>query len=94
MSHKDRSQSWPVERRHQADRRSFPRPGGRRATDPPADWLSITDFAARYGVHRATVYKWLSANLLHIYRVGGLTRIRNLPPDEHRAVVSASNPID
>jgi hypothetical protein len=66
------------------DRRKVPRPGGRRETDEPCEWLSISDYARRYGVDRATVYKWLRADILLIYRVKTLVRIRNLPPDQHR----------
>jgi excisionase family DNA binding protein len=68
----------------QGDRRKLmTRVGGRRATDPVADWLSISDFAVRYGIDRSTVYKWLGEALLETYRVGSLLRIKNLPPDKH-----------
>jgi hypothetical protein len=67
------------------DRRKSSRPGSRRADDPPPDWLSISDFAKRYGIDRGTVYKWLRAQLLDVYRVDTLLRIRNLPPDQHAA---------
>jgi hypothetical protein len=66
-------------------RRALARPGGRRATDPPAEWITITAFADRYGVNRHIVYKWLANKLLDIYEVGSLLRIRNLPPDQHDA---------
>lgn len=80
------------ERRTQPDRRILPRPGGRRATDPPADWLSVTDYARVHGVSRRTVQKWLRANILLIYKVGTLIRIRNLPPnDSHHAAQTSAN---
>jgi hypothetical protein len=70
-----------------ADRRQTSmRAGGRRATDPPADWVSVSDYAARYGIDRSTVYKWLGEELLEIYRVGSLLRIKNLPPNQHQRV--------
>lgn len=58
----------------------MPRVGGRRRADTAPEWLSITDYAFRYGVDRSTVYKWLESNLLETYRVGTLVRIKNLPP--------------
>lgn len=68
-----------------AERRTMlPRRGGRRETDPPADWVTISAFARRYGIDRHTVYKWLDARILQTYAVGKLLRIRNLPPDQHR----------
>jgi hypothetical protein len=67
-----------------ADRRQLlVRRGGRRASDPPADWLSVTDYAARFGVDRSTVYKWLGEDLLETYRMDNILRIKNLPPDRH-----------
>jgi hypothetical protein len=60
-------------------RRTLARPGGRRASDPPAEWITIAAYAVRYGVNRHIVYKWLAAHLLDIYEVGSLLRIRNLP---------------
>lgn len=76
-----------VDRRQRPDRRILPRPGGRRATDPPADWLSVTDYARVHGVSRTTVNKWMRAAILQTYRVGKLIRIRNIPPDEHAPCV-------
>lgn len=78
--------SEPADRRDplRSDRRRMPRPGGRRTDDPPPDWVSITEFAQRYGVTRGKVYEWLAAKILWTYQVGTLTRIRNLPPDDHR----------
>jgi hypothetical protein len=73
------------DRRQQPDRRAPGRGGGRREYDEQPDWISVTRFAARYGVDRGTVYKWLGMQLLDIYRVGSLVRIRNLPPDQHRS---------
>lgn len=67
----------------QPDRRKTARVGGRRANDPPPDWISISAFARKYGVDRSIVYKWLRAQVLDTYEVGTLLRIRNLPPDQH-----------
>jgi len=58
---------------------------GRRDTDPPAEWLSVTAYARVHGVSRRTVQKWLRAAILKTYRVGTLIRIRNIPPDEHQS---------
>jgi excisionase family DNA binding protein len=70
-----------VERRQNGpNRRRMPRPGGRRATDPPAEWLSITEYACRHSVSRHTVYKWLREGLLEHYAVETVVRIRNRPP--------------
>lgn len=70
-------------------RRTLSRPGGRRATDPPADWISIAAYAVRYGVNRHTVYKWLDADILDTYQAGSILRIRNLPPDQHHKCAPA-----
>lgn len=72
------------ERRRQPERRQSNRGGGRRATDPPVEWLSITDYATVYGVSRTTVYKWLKAGLLETYQRADLIRIRHRPPTEMR----------
>ena len=80
-----------LERRHTQDRRALPR-GGRRSTDPPAEWLSITAYAQQYGVTRGTVYKWLTSNLLCTYRLGPVRRIRNLPPDQHASERTEKGP--
>lgn len=69
--------------RREDDRRRLPRPGGRRADDPPADWISIAEYADRYGVHWHTVSKWVKAGILESYRCAKVVRIRNLPPDQH-----------
>lgn len=74
------------DRRAQPDRRAGIRRGGRRASDPPPEWVSISEFARRYGVARGTVYKWLAEEILVVYRVGSLIRVRNIPPDAHRAM--------
>jgi len=81
------------ERRNPAQptRRAAGRTGGRRISDEPPDWLSPSAYAYRYGVSRATVYKWLRAKILHVYQVGTLQRIRNLPPDQHPASRPASS---
>jgi hypothetical protein len=64
-------------------RRGPQRTGGRRATDPTSDWVSISDYARIYGVDRGTVYKWLQTpGVLDTYSVGTLRRIRNIPPKE------------
>ncbi len=73
----------PEDRRH-VDRRHDGRPGGRRATDPQPEWLSVSDYARVYGVDRGVVYKWLRAEILEVYRVERILRIRNIPPDGHR----------
>jgi hypothetical protein len=75
--------------RRVATRRYHPRPGGRRADDPPAEWINISDYAKRYGVARGTVYDWLHEGLLWTYEVGTITRVRNLPPDDHPAARAA-----
>jgi len=74
------------------DRRGHARQGGRRATDVPADWVSISEYARRYGVDRSTVRKWLSVpavetpqrslsnGILEFYRAPAVIRIRNVPP--------------
>jgi hypothetical protein len=61
-------------------RRSSARRGGRRASDLPPEWLSVSDYAHCYGVDRDTVHKWLQADLLESFRVGKLIRIRHTPP--------------
>ena len=43
-------------------------------------WLCVTDYADTYGINRSTVYKWLDAGLLEVYRVDRVVRIRNKPP--------------
>jgi hypothetical protein len=83
-----RDQAQPGVERREAARRVIPRLGGRRADDPPAEWVTVTAFALRYGVDRSTVYKWLDSELLLTYRVGKLLRIRNLPPDAHEPLKS------
>jgi hypothetical protein len=70
-------------------RRHAPRAGGRRATDPPADYVTVGVFAAKYGVSRNTVKKWMRADILLIYRVGPLVRVRDMRPDLHLAVKQA-----
>jgi hypothetical protein len=42
--------------------------------------VSITRYADIYGVSRPTVYKWLDAGLLIVYRVDGVVRVMNQPP--------------
>lgn len=70
--------------RREVDRRRFPRAGGRRAGDPPAEWLSIQAYAECYGAHPNTVAKWVRSKILEVYRIGRMVRIRNIPPDQHR----------
>lgn len=79
-----------TEDRRQRTRRSPNRAGGRRATDRQPEWLSVTLYAEKYGVDRNTVYKWLKAGLLVSYRVESLVRIRNLQPNQHRALLKAA----
>lgn len=69
-------------------RRTLARPGGRRASDPQAEWVNISLYAERYGISRYTVYKWLDAKVLRFYEAPGVLRIRNLPPDEHAALLA------
>lgn len=64
----------------QPDRRQLPRPGGRRDTDPPSEWLTIRRYALTYGANRKTVFKWLDQGLLEWYRVGFFLRVKNQPP--------------
>lgn len=75
-----------LERRQTPDRRGPGREGGRRQTDPQQEWVSISDYARIYGIDRATVYKWLRADLLVVYQVGTLRRLRNLPPQARERV--------
>lgn len=51
---------------------------------PRAEWVTVTAYAHRFGISRATVYKWLDAKLLETYRLRHVLRVRNLPPDQHR----------
>lgn len=53
-------------------------------TTEPTPWLCVTDYADTYGVDRSTVYKWMGAGILEIYRVDRVIRIKNMPPDLHR----------
>lgn len=51
-------------------------------------WVSVSRYAALYGLTRNTVYKLLDARLLETYRITHgrttpLIRIKNLPPDRH-----------
>jgi hypothetical protein len=48
------------------------------------EWLTRRAYAVKYGVSRRTVWKWLDAGILESFRVGTLTRIRDLPPDQHK----------
>lgn len=78
------------------DRRIMMRAGGRRRSDPSAEWMSITRFAEKYAVHRKTVLKWLHADILLTYRVGSVLRVRDLPPDlqaELRKLDHPGNPV-
>lgn len=45
---------------------------------PP--WLTISEYAREYHVHRKTICKWLADGLLISWRVGRTTRIQNAPP--------------
>lgn len=47
---------------------------------PEPRWLSITQYAARYNVHRNTVRKWLDGGLLVTYRLEHVIRIQDAPP--------------
>lgn len=53
-----------------------------RVIDRSPDWLTVTAYARIYGVSRGVVYKWLRADLLEIFRVGALLRVRNQPPKD------------
>lgn len=46
-------------------------------------WLPTSRYAQAYGITRHTVYKWLRLGILTWYRIGQVTRIKNLPPDQH-----------
>jgi predicted site-specific integrase-resolvase len=48
-------------------------------------WVTITRYADIHGVSRPTVYKWLDAGLLVVYRVDGVVRVLNQPPDRKTA---------
>jgi hypothetical protein len=43
-------------------------------------WVTITRYADIHGVSRPTVYKWMDAGLLIMYRVDGVVRVLNQPP--------------
>jgi excisionase family DNA binding protein len=47
---------------------------------PEIRWVSISQYARLYGIDRRTVYKWLDAGLLTVYRVDRVVRIKALPP--------------
>jgi excisionase family DNA binding protein len=60
------------------------------------DWLSITMYAATYGVSRPTVWKWLGSGLLTYYRVGRVIRIKDHPPlstSDQQDGLKAINPV-
>lgn len=58
--------------------------GGRHSwEDTPDLWLSTAMYSHVYGITRHTVYKWLKRGYLTWYRQGQVTRIKNLPPDQH-----------
>jgi hypothetical protein len=56
------------------------------------EWISISQYARAYGVDRSTVYKFLDAGLLDVYRVRCpgilVVRIRNTPPGRQHASTS------
>lgn len=52
----------------------------RRASDWPIEWITVSLFARKYGIDRRTVYKWLDMELLETYRIGAVTRVRDLKP--------------
>jgi hypothetical protein len=60
--------------------------GGVVTSKEPEFWVCITDYAALYGVDRSTVYKWLNAGLLEVYRIDRVVRIKNKPPNLHTPV--------
>lgn len=51
---------------------------------PSADWVSIKEYAAIYGVHRNTVSKWIDHGLVVTYRTIRTVRIKRQPPFEKR----------
>jgi excisionase family DNA binding protein len=55
-------------------------------------WVSISEYARVYGIDRRTVYKWLDAGLLTVYRVDRVVRIKAEPPlpTMHRNPVKSS----
>jgi hypothetical protein len=77
-------------------RRLLPRArlhGGRRAYDgKPAEWLSVKDFADKYGIGTDTVHKWIKSDVLLIYKMGALIRIRDIRPDEHERLIKLNFP--
>lgn len=49
--------------------------------ESPADAISIRRYAARWGLSRTTVYKYLEAGLVVIaWRHGRTVRVQNQPP--------------
>ena len=44
-------------------------------------WLSVPDYAERYGVHRQTVQKWMAIGAVKSFRVGKVIRIADRPPE-------------
>ena len=46
------------------------------------EWISISDYARKYGITRHTVYKFIGAGVVRFYKVGSLTRIYDAPPQQ------------
>lgn len=54
-----------------------------------AGWVSLSDYASIYGVHRNTVQKWRAAGLLTCWRTARTVRVKNMPPRPASDVASA-----
>lgn len=62
-----------------------------KASDPPAEWVSVSDYARTHSVSRNTVRKWMRARLLEFYKVDVIVRIKNVPPDQQRHAQDCSS---
>lgn len=63
-------------------------------TSPSAEtrlWVSIRTYAQQHETSRKTVYKWMEAGLVDIFRVGRFIRVKNQPPADRRS--SARQPL-
>lgn len=49
---------------------------------PPSAWVSISDYARTYGIHRNTAAKWVKLGAVECYRKGHTIRVKNQPPTE------------
>ena len=56
-------------------------------------YVSVSQYSRLYGLTRHTVYKLLEHHRLETYRLTGVVnvvRVRNAPPDQHKARPEAS----